>query len=159
VTSSLRAILQTRPELVAQEIVRQQKDSPIEVIEYKMPDPGGHRRHPMICPTNRHYSRAGIAVGRNSRIFRSKAFVWRASLPPWVTTKALEISGLKFPDGWQWIFRTYSSISLRSKAVDLAGSGDIQGLQRLFASKQASPFDRIDTNGYTLLHVSSYIAR
>lgn len=154
-TSSLRALLQTRPELIAQEIVRQQKDSSIEVFEYEMPEPGGHRRHPMLCPTNKHYSTAGVGIGRNSHSFRNKAFVWRASLPPWVTTKALEISGLKFPGGWQWIFRTYNSIPLESKAVDFAGSGDIRGLQRLFASKQASPFDRIDGNGYTLLHVSS----
>jgi hypothetical protein len=155
VTSSLRALLQARPELIAQEIVRQQKDSSIEVLEYEMPEPGGHRRHPMLCPTNRQYPTARIVIGRNSHSFRNKTFVWRASLPPWVTTKALEISGLKFPDGWQWIFRTYNLIPLNSKVVDLAGSGDIQGLQRLFASRQASPFDRIDGNGYTLLHVSS----
>lgn len=155
VTSSLRALLQTRPELIAQEIVRQQKDSSVDVFECEMPERGGHRRHPLVCPTKRHYSTAGIAVGRNSRSSRNKAIVWRASLPPWVTTKALEISGLKFPDGWQWIFRTYNSVPLGSEVVALAGFGDIQGLQRLFASKQASPFDRIEGNGYTLLHVSS----
>jgi hypothetical protein len=71
-----------------------------------------------------------------------------------MTTKVLELSGLRFPDGWKWIFRTYNSIPLESKAVIFVGSGDIQGLQRLFASKQASPFDRIDINGYSLLHVS-----
>lgn len=151
--------MQTRPELIAQERVRQQKDTSIKSVEYEMPESGGHRRHLTFFPTNRHYSTSGIAVGRNSHSFRNKAFVRRASLPPWVTTKALEISGLKSPDGWQWIFRTYNSIPLESKAVDLAGSGDIQGLQRLFASRQASPFDRIDINGYTLLHVSSQITR
>ncbi|KAJ5670459.1 uncharacterized protein N7477_005822 [Penicillium maclennaniae] len=154
-----RALLLTRPELIAQEIVRQQKESSNEVFENEMPEPGGHRRHPMVYPTNRHYSTAGVGVSRNSHSFRNKALVWRASLPPWVTTKALEISGLKFPDGWQWIFRTYNSIPLGSEAVFLAGSGDIQGLQRLFASKQASPFDRIDGNGYTLLHYAGGINR
>ncbi|KAL3431029.1 hypothetical protein BDV09DRAFT_188729 [Aspergillus tetrazonus] len=103
----------------------------------------------------RHYSTAGVGVGRKPPNSRSKAFVWRASLPPWVTTKALEISGLKFPDGWQWIFRTYNTIPLDSEVVNLTMYGDIQGLRRLFASEQASPFDRIEGNGYTLLHYAA----
>ncbi|KAL4895861.1 hypothetical protein BDV59DRAFT_173285 [Aspergillus ambiguus] len=103
--------------------------------------------HPMFYPTKRHYAAAEIARSRDAHSFRDKAFVWRASLPPWMTTKVLELSGLRFPDGWKWVFRTYNSIPLESEAVYFASYGDIQGLQRLFASKQASPFDRIDING------------
>lgn len=154
-TFSLRALLQIQPELIVQESVRQQKNSSSDVFEYEGADPGGHTKHSLSIPTKRHYSTAGVGVGRKPPSSRSKAFVWRASLPPWVTTKALEISGLKFPDGWQWIFRTYNTIPLDSEVVNLTMHGDIQGLRRLFASKQASPFDRIEGNGYTLLHVSS----
>jgi hypothetical protein len=149
VTISFRALLQTRPELIAQEIVRQLKESSI------MTEPGDNRMHAMLYHTERQCFAAEIAANENSHSFRNKAFVWRACLPPWITTKVLELSGLSFPDGWKWIFRTYNTIPLESKAVAFAESGDIQGLQRLFASKKASPFDRIDINGYTLLHVSS----
>jgi hypothetical protein len=157
-TYPFRTLLRTQPELIAQAIVRQLKDSSNTsngVFESGMLEPDGHRMHNMLYPTKRHYSAAGTAGGRNSRNFRNKAFVWRASLPSWVTTRVLELSGQRFPAGWQWIFQTYNSIPLKSKAVDFAGSGDIQGLQGLFASKEASPFDRIDINGYTLLLVSS----
>jgi hypothetical protein len=154
VTSSFRDLFKTKPELIAQATVRQLNDSSNRAFEFGFPEAGGHRMHPILCPTKRQYSEAKRASGKNSHSFPNKYFVWRASLPPSVTTKVLELSGLRFPGGWKWIFKTYNSIPLESKAVVFAESGDIQGLQRLFASKQASPFDRIDTNGYTLLHVS-----
>lgn len=146
--------MQAQPELIVQEIARRMKDSSIEAFEDAIPEPGSHERNPMFYPAKRHYSASKVACGRSPRTIQNKGFVWHASLPPWVTTKALELSGLRFPGGWKWIFRTYNLIPRESKAVDFSRSGDIRGLQNIFVSKQASPFDRIDINGYTLLHVS-----
>ena len=72
-----------------------------------------------------------------------------------MTNRALELAGLRAPDGWKFAFRAFNTIAQDSKAVFLAMDGDIQGLQDLFASKKASPFDRVEGIGFTLLHVST----
>ena len=50
--------------------------------------------------------------------------------------------------------RAYNIVSLHSPVINYTVQGNIQGLQDLFASYQASPFDRVGFNGMTLLHVS-----
>lgn len=81
-------------------------------------------------------------------------YLWRLSLPPWLYTKALEVYSERHCCGWQWIFRTYNVIPSTSKVVSLTIAGKVEDLQTLFTSKKASPFDRTDRFGYTLLHVS-----
>lgn len=86
--------------------------------------------------------------------FSSSSYAWRFSLPSWMTSQILEVAGMRAPGGWNWIMRTYSEIPYTSKAVHFTRCGDVKGLQDLFTSGKASPFDRVDFNGHTLLHVS-----
>ena len=95
-------------------------------------------------------------------------YIWRLSLPPWMSSKALELAGTKVPAGWNWYFRVYNLIPSNSKVFDLVSQGDIEGLRECFVSKEASPFDRSSPSDFfgdphfgkfmhgdmTLLHVS-----
>lgn len=91
--------------------------------------------------------------GEISRHAHASKYLWRLSLPSWLSSKALEVYSERLQHGWQWIFRTYNVIPSTSKVVSLTVAGKIEDLQNLFAMKQASPFDRTDRFGYTLLHV------
>lgn len=96
-----------------------------------------------------------IATKAKGLVFVSNSnYIWRLGLPSWITSKVLEVAGMRAPGGWDWTVRTYNVIPYTAKAVHFARCGDIKGLQHLFTSRQASPFDRVDFNGYTLLHVS-----
>ena len=76
-------------------------------------------------------------------------------MPRWITSEVLEVAGIKAPGGWNWYLRAYGVVPYNAKAVSLVANGDIQGLQDLFASRQASPFDRIHgLDGQSLIHVS-----
>jgi hypothetical protein len=69
----------------------------------------------------------------------------------------LEVAGIKAPGGWNWYLRAYNVIPLDAKAVHFVMNGNIQGLQDMFSSRQASPFDLICLqNGFlcSLLQVS-----
>jgi hypothetical protein len=87
-------------------------------------------------------------------IFKDRTWKWRLSLPYWMTSKVIEVAGMKAPSGWNWTLRAYSVIPFRSRAVGCAITGSLKGLQHLFASGQASPFDQIEDTGRTLLNVS-----
>ncbi|OQD82036.1 hypothetical protein PENANT_c023G00058 [Penicillium antarcticum] len=68
-----------------------------------------------------------------------------------VTYTPVSYAGTQARDGWRWGFRTYNEIREDSKTVHCVETGNLKGLQELFSSKQASPFDRVHTTGYTLL--------
>lgn len=95
----------------------------------------------------------GVSQGKVPRYAQASKYLWRFSLPLWISTKALEIYSERLCHGWQWVFRTYNVIPSTSKVVSLTVAGKLEDLQNLFATKQASPFDRTDRFGYTLLHV------
>jgi hypothetical protein len=86
---------------------------------------------------------------------QNSSFTWHFKVPSWMTTKGLELAGLRAPDGWKFAFRAYNTISADSMAIRFVVTSNIQGLQDLFASRQASPFDRVYGSGFTLLHVST----
>lgn len=92
--------------------------------------------------------------GKSPGFFKDRSSRWRLSLPHWVTSKVIEVAGMRAPSGWNWMLRAYSVIPFRSRAVGCVMSGSLKGLQNLFASGQASPFDQIEDTGRTLLHVS-----
>lgn len=71
-----------------------------------------------------------------------------------MTCKALEISARRFPGGWDWKLRAYSVVSLDAKVVRFTIEGNIPGLEDLFASGQATPFDQVNTAAGGLLGVS-----
>ncbi|KAJ5885423.1 hypothetical protein N7495_009933 [Penicillium taxi] len=82
---------------------------------------------------------------------RKSRYLWRLSLPSWISSQIFELAGTQTGDGWKWQFRSYNEIQEDSKVVQYAETGDLKGLQELFASRQASPFDRVSTTGYSLL--------
>lgn len=73
---------------------------------------------------------------------------WRLGLPSWMTSKILEISGMKAPGGWNWMLRTYNLVPSSSKVVHLVKKGDVKGVRDLFTSGQASPFDLVVDDEY-----------
>lgn len=101
---------------------------------------------------------AGAVRRRSSQAVKNNSYTWRlrVQVPSWITSRALELAGLRAPDGWKFSLRAYNTIlgEAARKAIGFARSSNIQGLQDLFASKQASPFDRLE-DGSTLLHVST----
>jgi hypothetical protein len=94
-----------------------------------------------------------VSQGGMSHHTHTSKYLWRLGLPSWLSSKALEIYSERLHHGWQWVFRTYNVIPSTSKVVSLTIAGKIEDLQNLFAMKQASPFDRTDRFGYTLLHI------
>ena len=97
-----------------------------------------------------------VARKRKAPGIQHNAYKWRLQVPFWITTKALEFAALRAPDGWTFTLRPYKIVSVHSQVIEYTLEGNIQGLQDLFASKQASPFDRVDFNGMTLLHVGRH---
>lgn len=75
-----------------------------------------------------------------------------------MTSRILEISGMKAPAGWNWMLRVYNLVPSSSKVVQLVRNGDVKGVQDLFTSGQASPFDLVLDDKYpwgkSLFHVS-----
>ncbi|TGO57569.1 hypothetical protein BCON_0064g00390 [Botryotinia convoluta] len=55
---------------------------------------------------------------------------------------------------WAFTLRTYSIVDYSAPIMELARDGDVAGMQQLFQTRQASPFD-VDKHGETLLHVGA----
>lgn len=71
-----------------------------------------------------------------------------------MTSRVLEMSGMKTPSGWDWSFRTYNEVRWTSEFDYYLREGKIKNIQHLFASGQLSPFFRAQGSGRSLLHVS-----
>ncbi|CAI7653058.1 unnamed protein product [Penicillium viridicatum] len=124
-----RALLQLQPLLIAERIVQGSKRSSDSVA----------------------YGSTVVAQANNARILkgnRGYTNTWRFGLPSWMTSKILEISGMKAPGGWNWMLRTYNLVPSSSKVVHLVKKGDVKGVRDLFTSGQASPFDLVVDNEY-----------
>lgn len=82
---------------------------------------------------------AGAVRRRNPQAAKNNSYTWRfrVQLPAWITSRALELAGLRAPDGWKFALRAYNTISYKaaSKAIWFALDSNIQGLQNLFASE------------------------
>lgn len=160
-----RALLQAQPEIIAMKIAlgsARGSDSDLcttRQSQIPMDKTGGYKSKSLSPQKGTLYSEneKNIEVIKRRNLVekaRMDSYTYRVSLPSWMAVKTLEIAGLKAPDGWKFALRTYNIVSLDSEVVRCAMDGNIRGLQELFSSKKASPFDRIDGNGYTLLHVS-----
>ena len=75
------------------------------------------------------------------------------TLPNWICARRFELRLMKSQQGWDQSFRSYRMVSYDAKVFDYCMDGDVAGLQKLFASGQASPFET-DPDGRTPLHVS-----
>lgn len=143
---SFRALLQVQPELIAARLAPE---------------------HTTVKPETQKKSRASQNTFQSHQ--GQAAYLWRLTLPPWMCSKALELSGMRVPAGWNWSFRVYNLIPATSEVVERVLENDIKGLQELFTLKQATPFDRISSSDFfkdpfsgqllngdmTLLHVNS----
>lgn len=95
-----------------------------------------------------------VSQDKGLKFAQNSSYRWRLSLPRWITSEVLEVAAMKAPGGWNWYLRAYGVIPRDAKTAWLVMKGDIEGLQDLFNSGQASPFDRIDSsNGDSLLHM------
>ncbi|CAI7632127.1 unnamed protein product [Penicillium discolor] len=125
-----RALLQLQPLLIAERIVQGSKRSSDSVT----------------------YGSTIVAQDNKARILKgNRGYTnhWRLGLPSWMTSKILEISGMKVPCGWNWMLRTYNLVPSSSKVVQLVKKCDVKGVQDLFTSGQASPFDRVIDETYS----------
>ncbi|KAJ5548031.1 hypothetical protein N7513_005265 [Penicillium frequentans] len=142
-----RALIRVQPDLIAERLIQgKNSTSNFESKDYSHVGLSrGETSETLNGPTKR------VPQGK-SRHAHTSNHLWRLSLPPWLYTKALEVYSERHCHGWQWIFRAYNVIPSTSKVVSLTIAGKVEDLQNLFASKKASPFDRTDRFGYTLLH-------
>jgi hypothetical protein len=73
-------------------------------------------------------------------------------LPTWIYARKFELHLMKSRQGWDQSLRSYRVVSYNAQVFHYSMAGDVEGLQRLFASGEASPFE-IDPDGRTPLHV------
>ncbi|KAJ5710542.1 hypothetical protein N7488_004698 [Penicillium malachiteum] len=76
-------------------------------------------------------------------------YVWRLALPSWMSSKCFELAGARVLNSWTWKFKIFNIVE-RPIGMSYAFFGDVEGLQRLFSSRKASPFDRT-ADGRTLM--------
>ncbi|KAL2063621.1 hypothetical protein VTL71DRAFT_5426 [Oculimacula yallundae] len=79
-------------------------------------------------------------------------------LPTWINARRFELRLMKCRQGWDHSFRSYRTLSYDAKIFRYCMAGNVAGLQHLFASGQASPFE-IDPEGRTPLHYAALYAQ
>ncbi|GAW17814.1 hypothetical protein ANO14919_072810 [Xylariales sp. No.14919] len=72
----------------------------------------------------------------------------------WLSQTTWELQSSRSYGNWKLNLRCYNTVSMYSKVFQIAGMGTPRELQTLCARGLASPYDRSDTNGETLLLVS-----
>lgn len=137
-----RALLQLQPVLIAERIVQGSKRSSDSVAYGSTVVAQGifHFKLYYKHGTNHNTTDNKARILKGNRGYTNR---WRLGLPSWMTSKILEISGIKAPCGWNWMLRTYNLVPSSSKVVQLVQKGDVKGVQDLFTSGQASPFDLV----------------
>ncbi|KAI0453917.1 hypothetical protein F5B21DRAFT_515030 [Xylaria acuta] len=78
----------------------------------------------------------------------------RFRLPVWLCRTAWELHSLRSYGNWKFHLRCYHTVRYDSEVFEVAQSGTPKDLQRLFASRQATPYDRQEDYGDTLLHAA-----
>ncbi|KAJ8061664.1 hypothetical protein OCU04_009465 [Sclerotinia nivalis] len=97
-------------------------------------------------------SRAAKALSKHDKILNAKL-----RLP--FFSGVWELYGYRqSTSGWTFNFKTYNVIPLNAPIMELAWKGDIVGMQQLFETRQASPFD-VDPSGFPLLHKAALAFR
>jgi len=100
----------------------------------------------------------GAQDARQMSSFRSKGrkkLKTRIRTPKWLfgVSRTIEIYESGATAGWTFNIQVYNVVPNTSPQIGMAASGDVVGIQHLFSTGQASPFDRA-MHGYTLLDVS-----
>jgi hypothetical protein len=74
------------------------------------------------------------------------------NLPLWIYARKFDINLKRSYQGWDASFRTYRRVPYEARVFGYCVHGDVKGLQQLFQSGAASPFE-VDPDGKTPLHV------
>ena len=104
------------------------------------------------------FSTNGAQDARQMSCFRSKRrkkLKARIQSPKWLfgVSRAIEIYESGATAGWTFNIQVYNVVPYDSPQIEMAEFGDVVGIQHLFSTGQASPFDR-GMHGNTLLDVS-----
>jgi len=81
----------------------------------------------------------------------------RICTPAWLFRKVYEARATRHRWNWRFNFRVHYIVPENTPLFEYARNGDIKGMQGLFDSRQATPFDRGAKYGTTALHVGDYI--
>jgi hypothetical protein len=83
-------------------------------------------------------------------------FQFRVRPPYWFinTCRAWELFAYNGNSSWMFTIRAYNVIPPKSPVMEYVEHGNVEGIQKLFMDRQASPFDR-DPHDFTLLDVGS----
>jgi hypothetical protein len=91
-----------------------------------------------------------------SQLTRSEAhYNCIVKLPRWLAPTIWEFHARRSISGWTFHLRSYAFRKWDSPVFDATRRRNIEELQHMFQSGEASPFDRVSDTGETLLHVSS----
>ncbi|KAI1180972.1 hypothetical protein F4777DRAFT_181053 [Nemania sp. FL0916] len=77
---------------------------------------------------------------------------YRLRLPTWLYRTTWELQSCRSLGNWKLNLRCYRIVSLNSEVMILTRRGKMRELQALFESGLASPWDRCEWSGETLLH-------
>jgi hypothetical protein len=83
---------------------------------------------------------------------RTTSYAFR--LPHWIYGRRFELHLMKSCQGWDQRLRTYRTVPYDATVFAYCMDGNVNGLQHLFGTGQASPFE-VDPDGRTPLHVST----
>jgi len=82
------------------------------------------------------------------------AFRYRIGLPYWIWKRVLDLRFEQAEMGWNATFRVYNVLPRHSPVFEACDTGDLDEVQHLFRSKQASIYDRTE-NDENLLEVGA----
>ncbi|KAI1177740.1 hypothetical protein F4777DRAFT_596383 [Nemania sp. FL0916] len=97
-------------------------------------------------------NRSDIENPRNSLKRHANVKSTRFRLPTWVCRIAWELQSSKSYGGWKLNLRYYHIVPEMSRVLITAEKGDPEEIQALFEDGMASPWDRGERSGQTLLH-------
>jgi hypothetical protein len=80
------------------------------------------------------------------------------TLPKWIYARKFQVCLTRSYQGWDQSLRIYKTVPHSAPIFSCCKSGNLKGLQRLFGSDQASPFE-VDPDGMTPLHVSFLLSQ
>ena len=113
---------------------------------YRGPSPSQPKSFGLIT------QKTGLSSSYGQAEYETTSDGWTASLRLW--QKALEVQYHRGYGLSNLTLQTYNVVSESSIVFTTVKSGDVAGMLTLFASRQASPFDR-DQNGFSLLYVGT----
>jgi hypothetical protein len=91
----------------------------------------------------------------SARHLKLKARLW---VPKWLfgVSRAIDVYETSAVMGWNYSIQIYNVLPYTAPIFCMVRTGDIEGIQGLFTTGQASPFVR-DRNGWTLLDVGDFL--